>query len=229
MDAYSKFIDIKNYEIHYSMFSLPILEGDNIVEVSKNQNKAFMKVNFFIKSILDCSIVYTIDDSVRMKTIFGEAENNFVTIPDFTETTLLEAIHSKLSVLCGNSTFIDQISIRDLDTKVGYDLMPDPEPEYTLPDVSEWISELSFYELPWWRRYDSSTFDDVAADRKELKKFRKTIIVGGDVDLAIIDGEIDDIFNEDDSDDAVKIKGVVIDLEEARKSPKKGKWEPKIV
>jgi len=226
MDSFSKFIDIKNYELSYSMFSLPIKEED-IIETSKNQNKAFMKVNFFIRSVLDCSIAYTVDDALRMKTVFGEAENNFITLPDFAETTLLEVIHSKLSVLCGESTFIDQMSLKDLETEVGYDLIPEPIPSYILPSIDEWVSEFSFYAIPWWLRYDVSTFDDEAADDKELENFRAALLSDNGHELAIIDGEVNSIFEDDEQPiDKVITPGELINLDEVKK---KGKWEPKIV
>lgn len=232
MDSFSDFIDIKNYELNYSMFSLP-LTGDGILETSKNQNKAFMKVNYFVKSILDGSITYTIDDSIRMKTVFGEAKNNFITLPDFSETTLLETIHSKLSVLCGESTFIDQISLKDLETEIGYELISEPVPEYNLPEIDEWVSDFSFYTEPWWMRYDISTFDDEAVDAEELDKFRNAAADEDDQELAIIDGDIDAIFDIDNNaidnndiliDDKRK-PGELINLAEV----KKGKWKPEIV
>lgn len=228
MDSYSKFIDIKNYELSFSMFSMP-LKGDDFIETSKNQNKAFMKVNYFIKTVLDCSISYTVDDTLRMKTIFGEAENNFITLPDFAETTLLEVIHSKLSVLSGKSTFIDQMSLKDIDSNVGYDLIPDPVPAYNLPDKDEWVSKFSFYHTPWWQRYDISTFDDEASDAKELKKFRAAIAAADNGnELSLIDGEVNSIFDGDDETSINEIikPGEVINLDEIKK---KGKWEPKIV
>lgn len=224
MDSFSKFIDIKNYELSYSMFSLPI-NGNDILATAKSQNKAFMKVNFFVKSVLDYSIAYTVDDAIRMKQVFGEADNNFITLPDFAETTLLEAIHSKLSMLCGDATFIDQISLKDLETEVGYDLIPEPKPEYNLPDIDEWVSEYSFYAIPWWMRYDLSTYDDEAADDKDLEKFRAALAANAVNELSIIDGEVNSLFSENGEALPVE-KAELIDLAEVKK---KGKWEPKIV
>jgi len=207
------------------MFSLPI-KGEDMVEVAKNQNKAFLKLNYFIKTILDFSVVYSIDDYDTMRPLIGVYKNNFLTVPDFSEATILELIHAKLSVLCGVSTFIDHMSLKDIDTQIGYDLIPDVSNEYNLPDIEDWNGDLSFHTVPWWMRYDSSTFDGEAKDKKEQVEFRNKMVPDGE--LNTIDGEIDLLFDEDASSVAVQKAGEIIDLAAVKKA-KKDKWEPKIV
>ena len=141
MDSVNKYIDIKNYEIAYTMFSVPA--PDDPEQSSKNQNKAFLKVNYFVKSILDGSIVYTPDDLHDVNEVFLNYDNNYVVLPDITDTTLLEALHSKMNVLCGEHTYIDDLSLTDTDVGVGYSMAADSEEiTYNLPDQPDWLPEL---------------------------------------------------------------------------------------
>lgn len=51
-------------------------------------------------------------------------------------------------------------------------LLTDDELDISLPGGG-WLGELSFWDDPWWERDDCLTFDNVALNSAELKKFQE--------------------------------------------------------
>jgi hypothetical protein len=72
-----------------------------------------------------------------------------------------------------------------------------------LPNISEWIGELSFWETPWWRRRDFSTFDNIASSKEEKEEFfnkdiNQDILKRMEEPLAQIEGQvIADIYGKE--------------------------------
>lgn len=230
LDEENRFIDIKNYAIKYSLFSLPG-QGDTEND-SKQQNKAFLKINFFILSVLNESLVYTISSTELINKFFADYDNNFIVLPTLQEVLLLEAIHCKLSVIIGDSSFIGDLSMEDLDTHLSYTLSFDNfDYEYALPTRKEWLGDLSFWDDSWWERYDISTFDNIAesAEEKEMWLSEGKHAEYLTKDLESIDEHVDALFKKFEGD--TDTSGEVIDLEQIRRSiDKKGnKWKPTIV
>lgn len=218
------YFEMKNYEITYSMFSAPVKTEDG--DHSKSQNKGYLKVNFLIHSMLDDAVLYTPDNKETVEQLFGEFENNFILLPESSETVLLEALHCKFNVVCGDNTFVEQLSICDTDRGLCYDLS-DPDYEYKLPE-DKWLGEFSYWDTPWWRRNDSSTFDSCGISDEDVAEFRTTnsyeLLVKQP--LVDIDNEIDRLFNHIEGKTAE-----VVDLEEVKKQIeiKNNKWKPTIV
>jgi len=225
VDGQSKMLEIRNFDLNYTMFSLPA-KSDN-GNSSKNQNKGFLKVNYFIKNMLDNSFVFTSEDLPIVEMFSSGFDNNFLVVPDVTDTTILEALHCKLNVLCGDGTVIDSLVLSDTDTGIGYEVFTDTETAYKLPSAAQWLGELSFWEKPWWERYDVTTFDNYAESAEDLADFRKSEAYNGalSVELDEIDQQVDQLFNQIHG----KV-GEVIDLEDLRRnSVKKNSWKPTVV
>ncbi len=226
MDSVNKYIDIKNYDVTYTMFSVPVPDDPDMS--SRNQNKAFLKVNYFVKSILDGSIVYTPDDLHDVNEVFLNYDNNYVVLPDTTDTTLLEALHSKMNVLCGDHTYIDDLSLTDTDVGVGYNMTADSEEiTYGLPEQSDWLPEFSFWPVPWWERYDITTFDNYSETEQDVETFQNTDVYLNTLthDLDQIDQQVDDLFNQ-----MMGKTGEVIELDQIRAQQETKKvWKPTLV
>jgi hypothetical protein len=226
MDSVNKYIDIKNYDVTYTMFSVPVPDDPDMS--SRNQNKAFLKVNYFVKSILDGSIVYTPDDLHDVNEVFLNYDNNYVVLPDTTDTTLLEALHSKMNVLCGDHTYIDDLSLTDTDVGVGYNMTADSEEiTYGLPEQSDWLPEFSFWPVSWWERYDITTFDNYSETEQDVETFQNTDVYLNTLtsDLDQIDQQVDDLFNQ-----MMGKTGEVIELDQIRAQQETKKvWKPTLV
>jgi hypothetical protein len=229
VDAANQFIEIKNYDITYTMFSVPMAE--DATASSRNQNKAFLKVNFFLKSMLDGAIVYTPDQLDELSSVLMNYDNNYVVLPDTTDTTLLEAIHCKLNVLCGDTTFVDDISLTDVDNGIGYSMAVDSDDFsqiYGLPtSQDQWLPGHSFWEEPWWCRYDATTFDNYSELEEHVQEFRQTETFQGALvqDLQQIDEQVDALFNQHlgKTAEVISLDQIRADLE--TKKP----WKPTLV
>jgi hypothetical protein len=226
IESENQVIEIKNYEISYTMFSIPVPEDP--IGSSRNQNRAFLKVNFFIKGILDGSVLYTSDDLEELTPTLLSFDNNYVVLPNATDTTLLEALHCKLNVLCGETTFIDDLSLTDADSGIGYSMAADLEElEYSLPKQSDWLPGHSFWDAPWWTRYDITTFDNCSESEQDVIDFRETDTykVSLTQELDQIDEQVAVLFNQKQGKTAE-----VIELDQIRADQEaKKKWKPTVI
>jgi len=231
LDEESRFLDIKNFEIFYTLYSLPADSDEN--NESLIQNKSFIKINYFIQNVLHESLVYALSSNDLVSKYFAEYDNNFIVLPSLQELTLLEAIHSKLMALTQNLSFVGQVRLTDTDNNLAYSLnFETPEFSYNLPDAKDWPGEFSFWPKPWWQRYDISSFDNVAESAEEAEQFGIMNIADKLVEeLDSIDAHVESIFNKMNNPDTEDTVGEVIDLDKIRSQiDKKGnKWKPTIV
>ena len=162
-----------------------------------------------------------------MEKYFCDYDNNFVVLPLISETMLIECLPRKVIVITDESTYVDYISLRDKSTNLGYSYVNDSEEEeYDLPVDNTWIGEFPFWDLPWWQRYDSTTFDNTGKDAEEQR------VVKEDREVKEVDRLTTLVFEEIDKsvESALGDKpvGEIVDLEEIRKA-KKSKWKPTLV
>ena len=220
----SRMLEQKDYEIEFSIHT----EGNkNESAGAVSQNKGFQKVVYMLNEIINESIVYTPDQISLMEKYFCDYDNNFVVLPLISETMLIECLHSKFNVITDESTYVDYISLRDKSTNLGYSYVNDSEEEeYDLPVDNTWIGEFPFWDLPWWQRYDSTTFDNTGKDAEEQR------VVKEDREVKEVDRLTTLVFEEIDKsvESALGDKPVreIVDLEEIRKA-KKSKWKPTLV
>lgn len=229
IDEVTNHIEMKNFKLTYSLFSMP--SADKLVDATKAQNAAYQKINFFIEDILDHSFAFTIESNKFAAEVMSNFSNNFVLLPSLTEISLLEALHSKLNVLAGDNSYVEELELEDLATEQTYLYIQDERSnvEYDLPDVDAFLGEYPLWGMPWWERYDITTTDNVVESEEEYIKF-KEILDEHEVErvsrlvLDDIDAAIDDYFSEE------REVGEVIDLEEMKQHLKdKEKWQPTLV
>lgn len=229
IDEGSGHIEMKHFELTYSLYSMP--GADNVTDATKSQNAAYQKINFFIEDILEHSFLFTFDSNKIVADIMESFGNNFILLPNLTEIALLEALHCKLNVLAGDNSYVEELELKDLTTEQAYLYIQDERHEvtYDLPDVNEFLGEFPLWGAPWWARYDITTTDNFVDSEEEYNRFRK-VLEEHEVEkvsrlvLDDIDSAIDDYFSQE------REVGEVIDLEEMKQHLKdKEKWQPTLV
>ncbi len=214
------------------MFSIAT-EGDFGIQ-SINQNKAFLKINTFLNTIVDNSVAFRMEDMLKVDRFLAEYDNNLMVLPDLDDITLMETLHRKLQTIAGEYTCISKLSLKDQGTGLAYHVFFDEDAKYHLPSQKEFAGEMSYWELPWWDRYDVLTFDNFADTQEEIDDHRSNTDLEKLTDLFDnVDENIEDIINNAKAglivDDTVEDKkpGEVVSLDQAKK--KKGKWKPTVV
>lgn len=233
-DTNQRFIEQKQFSITYQMFSAGA--SSDVLKQSKAQNSAYLKIGYFISTHLDGSLAFKMSDMPMAGKYLSEYDNGFMVLPDLDDVTILEALHRKFSVLAGELSVITKLSLYDEDLNIKYNFYYDDEDTvYTLPTIDDWLGELSFWEKPWWDRYDILTFDNVAQDEAERDAHRDDAEGRESTwePLDRIDEDVDamlkDVKKKFDKDNGIEpeAQGELISLESVRK--KKQGFKPTIV
>jgi len=131
----------------------------------------------------------------------AELENNLMVLPDCGESIVAAALHHKLNAICKDLTFMDELVLYEPEQDITYRyLLTDDELDVSLP-TGGWLGELSYWDDPWWERDDCMTFDNVAANKKELKRFIEQKIVheyNSRETFTNLENEISKMFEPDD-------------------------------
>ena len=233
LDNDMRLIDSKRFTVTYQMFSMA--DQDDFGQQSFNQNKAFLKINVFLNTMVDNSVAFRIEDMAKVERFLAEYDNNLMVLPDLDDTTLLECLHCKLQTIAGEHTVVSKISLLDHETGLTYHGFYEDSEGYHLPSQKDFAGDMSFWEKPWWDRYDVLMFDNFADTQEEIDEHRANPETAMLTDLFDdIDENIEEILNKakaglivDDLDESAKKAGEVVSLDQAKK--KKGKWKPTIV
>jgi hypothetical protein len=234
IDSNAGYIENKNYTITYQMFSMATTY--DFGNHSQNQNKSFLKVNYFLSGVVDNSVAFALEDMKHAERFLADYSNNLIVLPDLDDMTLLECLHRKLQTIAGEHTVISKLSIHDDQTGLTYHGFYDDETAYSLPSQKDFCGELSYWEQCWWDRYDVLMFDNIAETQEEIDLHRES------QDLDKLSEPFDDIDESISEilervrkglivdDDEVKVPGEVVSLDQAKASKrKKSKWKPTIV
>jgi len=158
------------YEIEYSLRT-EVEEGATKKQAFLQQNISFSTINAFLYDQMHQTLIYDMDSKNTVEQAFASHDNNFLILPDLSDACLAMALHCKLNAICHENSFIESISIKDKIDGIAYSMFSDDNEYDSLPTMNEWLGELSFWEQPWWRRRDFSTFDNVAASKEEHEEF----------------------------------------------------------
>lgn len=235
IDATARYIESKDYSITYQMFSMAT--KDDFGNHSQNQNKAFLKVNYFLTGILDNSVAFALEDMAQAERFLADFNNNLMVLPDLDDMTMLECLQRKMQTIAGEHTVISKISLTDNASGLTYHGFYDEEAAYSLPSQENFCGEMSYWETPWWDRYDVLMFDNIASTQEEIDTHRNSVDVEklseafDDIDDSIseiLDKVKAGIIVDDDGNITITPKeGKVVEMEQLRK--KKAKWKPTIV
>ena len=147
-------------------------------------NAAFLKIKFFIESVIHQSVFTWPGAKINMTNI----DNKIVMLPHPPANDVIAmALHSKLNAIV--SEFIDIVSV-----KVGSKVR-DPIISYThadtiypvLPKLKDWVkSDDYYYDAPWWGRNDSDTEDYEVNSDTDLTKLPKSDTILDDLEKAVL-------------------------------------------
>ncbi|MBC8429036.1 MAG: hypothetical protein H8D95_00470 [Candidatus Endolissoclinum sp.] len=150
-------------------------------------NAAFLKIKFFIESLIHQSIMTHPTAKINLANI----ENKIVMLPHPPSNDVIAMVlHAKL-----NSIVDDYIQI--LSVKVGSKAI-DPVISYThaddeypgLPPLSEWVKEDDYYyAAPWWFRNSTDTDEIEITEETDLTNVPKPDTILEDLEKAIL-GEL---------------------------------------
>ena len=147
-------------------------------------NAAFLKIKFFIESVIHQSVFTWPGAKINMTNI----DNKIVMLPHPPANDVIAmALHSKLNAIV--SEYIEVVSV-----KVGSKVR-DPIISYThadsiypvLPELKEWVqSEEYYYDAPWWGRNDTDTEDYEITAETDLTKLPKSDTILDDLEKAML-------------------------------------------
>jgi hypothetical protein len=150
-------------------------------------NAAFLKIKFFIESVIHQSVLTHPSAKINMTNI----DNKVVMLPHAPANDVIAmALHSKLNAIV--SEYIEIVSV-----KVGSKVR-DPVISYThadsiypaLPDLKDWVkSDDYYYDAPWWGRNDSDTEDYEITAETDLTKLPESDTILDDLEKAVL-GEL---------------------------------------
>ena len=173
---YLTFVDSNTREIRSVNVDFSYSLRTHLAEKHKNedvfifQNISFQTINEFLEKNLYQSIVYSFKETKVANNLLADFDNNFIVLPNVSESILLPALHAKLNTICHPESEIDMVELSYADG-LKYNYINVDGFYEALPDVKDWIGELSFWSTPWWFRKDFSTFDNFAESQEELDKF----------------------------------------------------------
>ena len=218
-------IQPQDYKITYTLNTLIDPDSaDPVIEGQKIQNKSFSKINMLIEQILDNSIVAT--PSNPDTKLLEKYTNNFIIVPDLSETTFIAALHCKFNHIVNKGSSVNQITLHETTDDVTYTYVIDDFDQSTwvdLPTTEEWLTELSCWEI--------STFDRICEDQAEVDawtivKEEEEIDIKNTEALTLIDNMYDSMFDAN-----TDFAGEIVDLTEFKDAKKKKQqgWKPKLV
>lgn len=231
-----KKVEVKTYEVNFTL-STDASEVDDIFQAQVDQNVSFSKILYFLENVVDESFVFKNDIMADMhKYVATTFDNNLIILPSLEEHVLVLALHSKMNAIAVQSN-IERIQLKDLDLQLNYDYFSDEFDDIVpaLPPMSEWLGELSFWEVPWWNRNDASTFDNCAESPEELEAVRKRMQDEDDdanmhnQAFEVLENEIRSLFKraKDSKEGKTTEEAEIIEIDFAEKKQKK--WVPKVI
>tara|TARA_B110001454_G_scaffold212987_1_gene230484 strand:- start:474 stop:1136 length:663 start_codon:yes stop_codon:yes gene_type:complete len=147
-------------------------------------NAAFLKIKFFIESVIHQSVFTWPGAKINMTNI----DNKVVMLPHPPANDVIAmALHSKLNAIVNE--YIEVVSV-----KVGSKVR-DPIISYThadsiypvLPKLKDWVkSEDYYYDAPWWGRNDTDTQDFEVNSETDLTKVPKSDTILDDLEKAML-------------------------------------------
>lgn len=230
-----KQVKAQTYQIEYSLRT-EVSPNETQKQAFLQQNISFSVINSFLYDQLHQSIIYDMDSKALVERSFASHDNNFMILPDMSDACLAMALHCKLNTICHENSFVESISIKDKVDNIAYSLFADDNEYDQLPTINEWLGELSFWDSPWWRRKDFSTFDNVAASKDEHSEFfnkdvNKNILQRMEEPIAQIEAQvIADIYGKEINEviekttNPEKEKGELLEVDFKKKT-----FKPKLV
>ena len=176
LDDLTKTFEIIEYNFSFTMYTgVNNMDDESVLFAQKQQNVSFAKALTFLEGVLNKSVIYVMkDNKLDVDKIFKSIENNFIALPDTSEQTLCAMLHCKLNTITGADTVIETVKLEDINENMMYEYSHDNKEAYMeLPAINEWVTDKSYWEVPWWFRNDISTADKIAETEEEYKEWQE--------------------------------------------------------
>jgi hypothetical protein len=231
IDEQFKRIEMRPFKLTYSLYTTPSDEDESMG--AKDQNAAYQKINYMLTDVIDGSFLYTFESAAFANQIMTSYDNNCIALPNVSEITLLESLHSKFNTIAGEYSHVESLELHDVNTEQTFVYLQetvDDDIIYDLPSAKGFLGEYLIWDAAWWQRYDVTTSDYYINSEEELEKFKELVDMN---DLANvtrtvlddIDAAINEFFVDENSE-----PGEVIDLESMKEHIKgKEQWKPTLV
>lgn len=107
--------------------------------------------------------------------VIAHMENLIVVLPEDANDELLnQALYSKISAIAGPSLYIGGLRIKADDSPAAYHFKAGAP--FTLPETpTEYTGFQSHFDLPWWKRNDSYTYEFLQVDENNPIDFGKLL------------------------------------------------------
>jgi len=137
-------------------------------------DNAFTKMKYWIDNIANKSVVFCHENDVAIQ-MFIDTEKNVPRVgnvlmitPDEPDDQHLAAIfQAKLQALSGEVLAFGPVEVRS-DNQLGVSFTFVGDSSSVLPEMTEWVGERTYFDMPWWDRDDASTVDTIPADDADL-------------------------------------------------------------
>lgn len=135
-------------------------------------NLTLIKIDFFFRNIVDNSVMLSSSNSWASDTFFKDGkpviDNNIISCPsEPSDDHLAMLFQSKMTSLSKEYVVFGGIKLTS-DNSRGLSFTFVGDGANTLPDIVEWVGEVSYFEEPWWMRDDASTYDIIPTEDADL-------------------------------------------------------------
>ena len=150
-------------------------------------NAAFLKIKFFIESLIHQSIMTHPTAKINLANI----ENKIVMLPHPPANDVIAMVlHSKLNAIVDDYIQILSVKVgsKGIDPVISYTHADTTYP--ALPPLKEWVnSDDYYYDAPWWGRNSTHTQDFEVDEETDLTNLPKNDTILEDLEKAIL-GEL---------------------------------------
>jgi hypothetical protein len=230
-------IELKNFKISFSMITMVDSDKNDNLIAQLHQNISFSKVFYFLKEIVNESILFEKEYIKDISNYLKTCNNNLIVLPDIREGTFIAALHRKLNSISHETTYVPRIKFHDVDQDLTYvyTCISDEDDYEELPSIKDWMGEFSYWKNPWWDRSDQSTWDQAAESKEELELYLSDPAGLDQQDNELfeeIESQLTDIFHNElvEAGLAEQKTGQLIEFDFKKKEDKPSKkWTPVVV
>lgn len=194
-DPIENHMDVISVEISFSLSTDAVAGNDESLQHAQIQhNVNFAKINTALEMLNSAVIMDYASVDAHATNFLHRFGNSVVVLPDVSEATLLAALHKKLNTICNDSSMVESLKMKDVEQNIRYEYHNTDLSYEELPKHDEWVSELSYWDTPWWDRYDVSFFDKEAESESELNTW---LTLKDEENIAELGSQIFDMIEEE--------------------------------
>lgn len=170
-DSLHSQLDFMDFEIS---FSLVTHSNGDAADAQLTHNVNFAKLTTLLECINNGIVLDIHDMDIAAAAFLGKYHNHVMVLPDTSEMTMLAALHKKMNTICSEHSVVEVVRLKDKVENIRYEYINTDHEYEELPCNSEWVTEMSYWQEPWWDRVDISTHDQHAETTEELQNWFRT-------------------------------------------------------